>query len=264
MLFSNTVITSSDNFIPQNKHADHCAKILLFADKNRDIENDWMEHYYAVLAANLENNLSATELEKYEEALSTPEMQKFLHVLMEWCGGPYNFFPVIVGKFFEAYKNKQHYMNHEELCLSFHELCFAEQQTLFEESSQDFYKQIVSWLFDFEDIQDLILTRQSECSLQKFSHFVEIWGWSEKLLLLTGAHAKVTLTQFYFVHLMLHALQTETMISFKEALDRAEISAHEIIKVHKFMHSPLGRKVHEIYVDSFERLAEDFLERVQF
>ncbi len=243
----------------------NCAKILVCSDEHAVVENEFFEKYICVVSEKLEQNFSEAELEKYYETLSQPEMQKILSLLQKFCGGAYHFSAVVVHKLNDAYQAKKHVMSSELLCLHFNKLQYEKNvESQSEKSSQDFYKHIIEWFFDFNSLQEAILFRHSQCASRDLAQVVDMYGWSEKTMLLTQAFTKMTLDNYYFYCLMLHAIHNDALgIALKRAIIESNISAHEIIKINKFLYSSFGLKALSVHKECMELVTKEFLENVQ-
>jgi len=248
----------------ENSRARACAKILVYnGSKDSAQENKILDFCYEIVVKNLLGGFSEFELQEYYEALHQKEIRKMFHLLQGFCGGMYNFHAIVTHRLYELCKAKKHTISSESLFLEFNKEQYELSTQESEESSQDYYKQIIEWSFDFKALQEAILKRHAECAVADLKEIVDMYGWSEKTLLLSCAFSKMTLNNYYFYCVMLNTLQRDLHVSLKEAFVSSDISTHEIIKIHKFLHSPLGKKALLIHKECMRIATEEFLKNVK-
>lgn len=251
-------------FSYEDDYASECAQILVYDQANLGIEEEMLDSCFDIVVKKLKEKFSESELQKYYQALQQEEMQKMLWVVQDFCGGMYRFPIVSVHKLHEVCQTKRHTVSSEQLCLQFNKVQYELSAEELQEPSLDYYRQIVEWFFDFKALQDAILKRHSECAASDLSEIVDMYGWSEKTLVLTQAFVKMTLDNYYFYCLMLHGFKKEALCTIlKQSILSSDLSAHEIIKLHKFLYSSLGQKALAVHKECIELITEEFLENVK-
>lgn len=263
LIFSFLLVSHQLAVCEEYEAAYTCAQMLVYGGEYSDCEDERLDQYCDVVAENLCDRFSDSELLKYQEALLQPEMQKVLEFFQGFCGGSYNFPAVVVNRLVDALHTKKYMLNTHALCLDFNKLAYKQSLEQPEEQFQDYYKQIIEWFFDFEMLQQAILVQQGEYTMAELSEMMNEYGWSEKMMLLSETRMKLALENYYFYCLMLDAFKTSFLGALKEALIESDISAHEIIKIHKFLYSALGRKALAVHKECIEEITEDFLSYVQ-
>jgi hypothetical protein len=238
--------------------------VFLLFNHTTGIPQEGTVEYYLVgdIAKVLEKNLDQEELDALYEEFNQEYFVHFMDAFFAYTGGPYRFTLGLLNFLSEQFGQLKD--SNEGLKVQYWLQEKALQQFAQHDDRADYIQEIYDWYIDYDAVARIVYKRQFECLFAKRDYVFDQFGIDEKSLVAGKMYYELALKQYIFMNKMMLDFKGMAYHSFKEQVQKSDMTSYDIIKMQRFIHSDLGVLFKKIHVECMQIASQATASSLQF